>query len=49
MFGGDWPVVRLAADYARWVEVAETAVSDLTEAQRDKVFYTNACDFYHLA
>lgn len=48
MFGGDWPVAKLAANYIRWAEAAETAIGALSEAERDKVFYTNACDFYHL-
>lgn len=49
MFGGDWPVVNLAADYARWVTTAESAVSSLTETKRDQIFYSNACNFYRLA
>lgn len=48
MFGGDWPVVRLAADYARWAATAEAAVGTLAAADQDRIFYTNACEFYRL-
>jgi L-fuconolactonase len=48
MFGGDWPVSELATDYARWLQAAETAVSHLTEAEKDRLFYANANAFYWL-
>ena len=49
MFGGDWPVVKLAAEYSRWAAAAEVALSGLTDTELDKLFYTNACRFYHLS
>lgn len=49
LFGGDWPVARLAADYTRWAATAEAALGKLTEAERDRIFYANACAFYRLA
>jgi L-fuconolactonase len=49
MFGGDWPVSELATSYSRWVQTAEAALTHLTEAERDRIFYTNARDFYRLS
>lgn len=48
MFGSDWPVSKLATGYARWLQTAETAVSHLSEAERDGIFYANAYAFYRL-
>lgn len=50
MFGGDWPVVRLAkkATYPRWVQTALDAVIGLSDAEKDKLFYENAQAFYRL-
>jgi L-fuconolactonase len=48
MFGGDWPVSELATDYARWLRTAAAAVNHLNEAEKDRIFYTNARDFYRL-
>lgn len=49
MFGGDWPVSQLATDYARWLETAEVSLKRLDEAEKDRIFYTNAWNFYRLA
>ena len=45
-FGGDWPVVRLAGDYRRWVEALAGLTADLDAAARDALFYGNARRFY---
>jgi L-fuconolactonase len=48
MFGGDWPVSELATDYTRWVTTAQAVVAHLSEAEQDRIFYTNASEFYRL-
>jgi L-fuconolactonase len=48
VFGSDWPVVNLVADYPRWVAVVEQAVSGLTRADQQKIWATNAERFYRL-
>lgn len=48
MYGGDWPVSELASNWLEWVETAEWLLADLSEADKQKVFYSNAIDFYGL-
>lgn len=48
MYGGDWPVVTLAARYERWMQTALDAVIGLSDAEKDKLFYDNAKAFYRL-
>src|SRR5206468_11600569 len=42
MFGGDWPVVTLAATYREWVDALRTIVNDRNREQQHKLFYANA-------
>lgn len=49
MFGSDWPVCLLAADYRRVFDLAATYVRDLSQADKDKFFGGNAAKFYCLA
>ena len=48
MWGSDWPVLTLAADYARWVEVSDRLLAELNPAQRQAVLHDNATRFYDL-
>jgi L-fuconolactonase len=48
MFGSDWPVCLLAADYAAVVELAETLLADLDERERAAAFGTTARRVYGL-
>jgi L-fuconolactonase len=48
MYGGDWPVVELAAYYARWIQTALDGVIGLSDDEQDRVFYDNAKIFYRL-
>jgi L-fuconolactonase len=48
LFGGDWPVVTLAAEYDRWLEVVRGAFSFASEADRTKLFQTNAERIYRV-
>ena len=46
IWGSDWPVVRLAGDYAAWLEGSEALLAHLPPAQQDAVFGLNALRFY---
>ena len=48
MFGGDWPVCTLATDYQRWVETVAVLTASATDADRKKLFQTNAEKFYRI-
>jgi L-fuconolactonase len=48
MFGSDWPVCTLAATYQEWVEALLWAVSDASDAEKSRLFYENALEFYSL-
>jgi L-fuconolactonase len=48
MYGSDWPVVRLAANYPTWVETALWAIGHLSDEDRRKLFWSNAARFYRL-
>jgi L-fuconolactonase len=48
MYGGDWPVVKLASAYARWLETIQALTAHWSEAEKQKVFYENAGRFYRL-
>lgn len=49
IFGSDWPVCLLAADYARVVLTAEELLAPLGEYGRTRVFGGNAAQVYQLA
>jgi L-fuconolactonase len=46
LFGSDWPVVNLAADYDRWFEAALSLLADLTDSEREAVLGGNAERIY---
>lgn len=48
MFGGDWPVLTLAGDYTRWVDVVDRVVAGASEAERRQLYRDNAVAFYRL-
>lgn len=48
MFGGDWPVLRLAADYPTWLDVLEPVLQDYSEAERGEILSSNAKRMYGL-
>ena len=49
MFGGDWPVMTLAATYPQWVEVMADALRDYDAADQEQFWETTARGVYHLA
>jgi len=48
LFGGDWPVSRLASSYVRWLEAALALTDDLSGADRAAIFSENAGRIYRL-
>lgn len=48
LFGGDWPVVTLAASYRRWVETLDQLTSTLSPHARQKLWADNARRIYRL-
>lgn len=49
LFGGDWPVAKLAGTYPRWLDTARELVSHLPSADQDAIFRVNALRAYRLA
>jgi len=48
LFGGDWPVATLATHYSRWIHTVHAMVESASEADRLKLFQTNAERIYHV-
>ena len=49
IWGSNWPVVKLAGTLAEEVKIAEDYLATKTQAQRDKVMFSNAILFYRRA
>ena len=48
LWGSDWPVLNLAADYAQWVHVSDELLAGLGDDDRHAVLAGNAQRFYRL-
>jgi L-fuconolactonase len=48
LFGSDWPVIRLACSYERWIEMVSRWLERLPESDRAKIWGSNAVDAYRL-
>jgi L-fuconolactonase len=48
MWGSDWPVLDLAADYGRWIDTSNQLLADLNEQERMQVLGLNAQRFYRI-
>lgn len=48
LFGSDWPVLKLAASYPRWLEVAVELLEPLSDAERAALLGENARRVYRL-
>jgi len=46
IWGSDWPVVNLAADYGRWISTAEQLMAGLDTSAQSRVFGGNAVAMY---
>ncbi|MCA1442220.1 amidohydrolase family protein [Ensifer sp. IC4062] len=49
MFGSDWPVVLLDAEYGAWFAAAQELTAHLTPSERENVFSGTAARFYRLS
>ncbi|HEV3114901.1 MAG TPA: amidohydrolase family protein [Candidatus Binataceae bacterium] len=49
LFGGDWPVVKLAGGYSRWVAALATLIVPATQVQHRALLHDNAARIYRLA
>ncbi|MFN0115180.1 MAG: amidohydrolase family protein [Paracoccaceae bacterium] len=49
MWGSDWPVCRLRAEYSDWRRAALTLTSGLTAEDKARVFGRTAAEFYRIA
>lgn len=48
MWGSDWPVLELAAEYGSWVEASETFISRLSDSEQASIWAETAKNFYNL-
>jgi L-fuconolactonase len=48
MFGSDWPVILLSAIYVQWKSLLEKYMENFDEEDREKIFGSNAVQFYNL-
>ncbi len=48
MWGSDWPVCRLRGEYSDWRRAAEALTSDLSAADRARIFGGTAAEFYRI-
>jgi len=48
MFGSDWPVLTLAADYAKWLKTVEEWLGALSGPEACAIRYGNAIRVYQL-
>ena len=49
LFGGDWPVVKLAGSYVRWLNTAEQLTAHLPAEARQAIFHDTAIRVYRLS
>ena len=49
MWGSDWPVLTLAADYPGWASLAEGFIGELSSTEQAQVWHDSARRFYGLA
>lgn len=48
LFGGDWPVAKLACGYRRWLGLARDFTAHLGPAAQTAIFHDNAARFYRI-
>jgi L-fuconolactonase len=46
LYGSDWPVIRLASDYARWVETVSRWLEVYSTSDQEKIWGENAQRVY---
>jgi len=48
LFGGDWPVAKLAGSYPRWLDTARMLLATLPALEQAAIFHANAARVYRL-
>jgi L-fuconolactonase len=48
MYGSDWPVCLLAADYSRVYDTTASFIASLSENEQEQIFSTNGIHFYNI-
>lgn len=48
LFGGDWPVAKLASGYVRWLKTGQELVAHLSPSQQAAIFRDNAARVYRI-
>lgn len=48
LFGSDWPVLLLASEYGRWVELVQSWTAPLTQSERESIWGNTARRVYRL-
>lgn len=48
MWGSDWPVLQLAANYAKWISITEGLLKGFSRIEQTKIWHDNASRFYRL-
>ncbi|MDP4300493.1 amidohydrolase family protein [Leptothrix discophora] len=48
IWGSDWPVLNLAADYAAWIALSDELMQDLSPEEQRAIRHDNAVAFYGL-
>jgi len=48
MFGSDWPVLNVASNYVRWLEIVKSAIADLTTAEQTRILAGTAVEAYRI-
>jgi L-fuconolactonase len=48
IWGSDWPVLDLVADYGSWIAACDAALAGLDQAARDAIYGGNARTFYRI-
>lgn len=46
LWGSDWPVLNLASDYSKWLDIARELTHDLSVNERNAIFGGNAGQIY---
>jgi len=49
MWGSDWPVVNLAADYSTWHKTSQILLSNLDQTDQQAIFSETASRFYQIS
>jgi L-fuconolactonase len=49
LYGGDWPVVKLASSYLRWLDTARAMTAHLSAPERAAIFDGNTARIYRIS